>query len=49
VAQDVNLPVMRTNFEEDVFGPVPLIQYFLNQVIMPVQSKTKWSLIRLAA
>jgi integrase len=47
VSEDVDVAVVRTDLEKQVFRPVPVVQHFLDHVLMPVQSETNRPLIRL--
>ena len=44
--QDVDIPIVRANFEEDILRSVPLVEHLLDHILMPVHSKTERPFLR---
>jgi hypothetical protein len=49
MAENVEVAIVGTKLEEDVFWTVPLVQYFLYEIFAIVQSKADWPFVRFAA
>ena len=49
MADNVDVAVVGTELEKDVFWTVPLVDYFLYEIIAIAQLKTNWPLIALPA
>lgn len=47
--ENIEVLVVRSNLKEDVFWAVPLVQYFLDKMFVPIQLKANRSFVRLAA
>ena len=47
--ENIDLAIIRTDFEEQVIRAVPLVENFLDNVIMPIDSKAHGPLIGLSA
>ena len=49
VAKDVEVAIASPDFKELGIGAVPLIDDFLNHIVLPIKLKPNWALISLAA
>jgi hypothetical protein len=47
MTKNVDVAVVGTELEEDVFWTVPLIDYFLYEIFASTQSKANWSFVAL--
>ena len=45
-AQDVEIAVISMDFEKGILRAVPLIEYFLDQIFVPVETKPKRPFVR---
>ena len=43
--ENVEVAIVGTNLEEDVFWTVPLVQYFLYDVFAIIQPKADWAFV----
>ena len=48
MTENVEVAVVRSDLEELVFWPIPLIEDFFHKILVLVQLKAKWSLVGLA-
>jgi hypothetical protein len=48
MTENVDIAVVGTEFEEDVFWTVPLVDYFLYDIFAITQSKANWPFLALA-
>lgn len=48
MANDVEIAIVGTDFEEGMIGAVPSIDHVLDHIFVIVQLKAKWSLVGLA-
>jgi hypothetical protein len=46
MAENVEVAIVGTELEEDVFWTVPLVQYFLYEIFAIIQSKADWPFVR---
>jgi hypothetical protein len=49
LTQDIEITVVSTDFEEGVMRAIPLVENFLDQVLVPAKSKTNRPFFRLPA
>jgi hypothetical protein len=47
MAQDIEVPIVRTELKENMLRAVPLVDYFLYEIFALIQSKPNWPLVRL--
>ena len=47
--ENVEVFVVSSDLKEDMFWAVPLVEYFLDDIFVPIQLKANWPLICLAA
>jgi hypothetical protein len=46
MAENVEVAIVGTKLEEDVFWTVPLVQYLLYEIFSIMQSKADWPFVR---
>ena len=49
MAENVEVAIVGTKLEEDVFWTVPLVQYFLYEIFAIIQPKADWPFVRFDA
>jgi beta-phosphoglucomutase-like phosphatase (HAD superfamily) len=49
MTENVEVAVIGSQFEEDVFRAVPLVEYFLDKIFAPTHLKANWPFVCLAA
>jgi hypothetical protein len=49
MAENVEVAIVGTKLEEDVFWTVPLVQYFLYEIFAIIQSKADWPFVHFGA
>lgn len=45
-AEDIKVPIVRTNFIKGLLGAVPLVENVFHQIVMTIQTKTDRPLVR---
>jgi hypothetical protein len=49
VSENIQIAVIGTKLKEDAFRAVPLVDYFLHEILTLIQSKPNWPFVCLSA